>query len=196
MLGPILHGAHVRLIPPAPEHLPVFLRWFADPQITRYLLYRFPFSMRQEEEWIERIARSEEDVVWAIVLDATGTLIGTTALHRITWRHRHAENGITIGERAQWGKGYGTEAIGLTTAYAFRELGLEKVLTQVYEGNEASRRAMERVGFRQCGLLRRNRFFDGRWHDEWLGEILREDWERAAGEAGSKPPGAASEERR
>lgn len=196
MLGPILEGERVRLGPPAPEHLPVFLRWFADPHITRFLLHRFPPSLRQEDEWLERMARSDEDIVWAIVVKATGTLIGSTGFHRITWRHRHATNGIAIGERGHWGKGYGTETIRMTTAYAFRELGLEKVLTEVYEGNDASRRAMERVGFRQCGLLRRNRFFDGRWHDEWLGEILREEWEQPAGGPGSGAPGAPPEDRR
>lgn len=194
MLGPVLEGDRLRLGPPAPEHLPVFLGWFADPHITRFLFHRSPFSLRQEEEWLDRMSRSEEDMVWTIVLQATGTLIGTTALHRITWRHRHATNGITIGERAQWGHGYATEAIRLTTAYAFHELGLEKVLTEVYEGNDASRRAMERVGFRQCGLLRRNRFFDGRWHDEWLGEILREEWERAAGVPASRAKAPPMEE--
>ncbi len=176
MLGPRLEGERVRLVPPDPAHVPAFLRWFADPNITRYLLYRFPVTLKQEEEWLERMSVSQEDVIWAITVKASGDLVGATGLHRITWRHRHGSNGIVIGERSEWGKGYATEAIRLTTAFAFNELGLEKVLTEVYEGNVASRRAMERVGFRQCGLLRHNRFFDGRWHDEWVGEILREEW--------------------
>ena len=35
---------------------------------------------------------------------------------------------------------------------------------------------MERAGFRGCGLRRRNVFVDGEWHDEWLGELLRDEW--------------------
>ncbi len=159
-----------------PEHLPAFIRWFADPEVTRYLLYRYPPSLKQEEEWLEKMARSQEDIVWAIVLKEGEKLIGATGLHVISWRHRHGWNGIAIGDRSEWGKGYATEAFRPQTAYAFRELGLEKILTSVYAGNHASRRALEKVGFRQCGLLRRNRFFDGQWHDEWLGEVLREDW--------------------
>jgi RimJ/RimL family protein N-acetyltransferase len=122
------------------------------------------------------MAVSQEDVVWAISLRTTGALIGTTGLHRITWRHRHAWSGIILGERTAWGHGYATEAIRLRTRYAFLELGLEKVLTSVYSGNAASRRVLEKVGYRECGRLRRNRFFAGEWHDEWLGEILREEW--------------------
>jgi RimJ/RimL family protein N-acetyltransferase len=35
---------------------------------------------------------------------------------------------------------------------------------------------LEKIGYRHCGLLRRNAFFGGQWHDEWLAEILREEW--------------------
>ncbi len=83
-----------------------------------------------------------------------------------------------LGERATWGKGYATEAMSACTAHAFRELGLEKVLASVYSGNEASLRVLARLGYRQVGLLRRHAFFGGAWHDEWLGEILRAEWER------------------
>jgi [ribosomal protein S5]-alanine N-acetyltransferase len=122
------------------------------------------------------MAASEHDVVWAITLRDTGALIGTTGLHNIAWRHRHAWSGIMLGERAAWGHGYATEAIRLRTRDAFLDLGLEKVLTSVYSGNDASRRALEKVGYRECGRLRRNRFIGGEWHDEWLGEILRGEW--------------------
>jgi RimJ/RimL family protein N-acetyltransferase len=186
MLGPILGGPRIRLEPPRPEFFPTYLRWFADPNITRYLVQRHPPSLRQEEAWFERMAESRDDVVWAIVLPATGLAIGATGLHRIDWRNRHAYNGILLGERAEWGKGYAAEAIRLETAYAFQELNLEKVLTEVYAPNAASRRTMERAGFRGCGVRRRNVLLDGEWHDEWLGEILRDEWLKDDG-AGSRP---------
>lgn len=181
MLGPILEGLRIRLEPPRPEYFATYLRWFADPAITRYLVQRHPPSLRQEEAWYERMARSRNDVVWAIILPTTGLPIGATGLHRIDWRNRHAFNGILLGERAEWGKGYASAAIRLATAYAFRELNLEKILTEVYAPNAASRRTMERAGFRSCGLRRRNVFIDGEWHDEWLGEILREEWTPESG---------------
>jgi RimJ/RimL family protein N-acetyltransferase len=35
------------------------------------------------------------------------------------------------------------------------------------------------TGYRHIGTRHRQHYFDGRWHDEWLGEILRSDWDRA-----------------
>ena len=176
MLGPILEGKRVRLEPPRIEHLPEFVRWFADPEVTRYLFRRYPPSLKQEGEWLERMAASEEDIVWAVVLKESGELMGVIGLHRIDWRFRHAWIEITIGERSKWGQGYATETLPLCTVYAFMELGFEKVLASVYSENKASLRILEKLGYQQCGLLRRNAYFGGEWHDECLGEILREEW--------------------
>jgi [ribosomal protein S5]-alanine N-acetyltransferase len=67
----------------------------------------------------------------------------------------------------------------LRTDYAFLELGLRKVWTGVWLPNHGSRRALEKAGYRQCGLQRQHFFVDGQWLDVWLAEIHRDVWERA-----------------
>ena len=183
MLGPILEGERVRLEPPRPEYFPVYQRWFADMEVTRYLLYRFPFTTKWEEEWLEQVSRDPHQVMWAIVLKHNGRLIGNAALEHVDWRNRRAESGIVIGEKDEWGKGYAGEAMCLRTRYAFRELGLQKLITTVVGPNDASRRGLERAGYRQCGLYRRHFLVDGQWHDMWIGEIFKEDWEAQEGRA-------------
>jgi RimJ/RimL family protein N-acetyltransferase len=184
MLGTILTGDRIRLRAPALEDLATFARWFADPEVTRYLLRRYPPSPAQELGWFESMATSEKDLVWAVAITEGELLAGVIGLHRIDWQHRHAWIEIVLGEPSVWGKGYATEAMRLVTEHTFRELGLEKVLASVYGGNERSIRMAETLGYRQCGLLRRNAFFAGEWHDEWLGEILREQW------SGARPRGS------
>lgn len=176
MLGPLLVGSRVTLAPTAVEHLPNFCRWFADPAVNGYTLRFSPPSQGQEEEWYDRIARSEKDVTWAILHQDAH--IGVTGLHEIHWQSRHASSGIIIGAQEYWGRGLATEAMHLRTGFAFDELGLEKVITGVFIENVASRRALERVGYRQAGIHRRHYYRQGRWHDLWLGEILREDWQK------------------
>jgi ribosomal-protein-alanine N-acetyltransferase len=177
VLGPILDGERVRLEPPQPEYLAAYQRWFADMEVTRYMLYRFPFTLRAEEEWLEQTGKDPNQVLWAITLKHNGRVIGNTAIERIDWRNRRGESGTVIGEKDEWGKGYAGEAMRLRTRYAFRELGLESVTTLVVLPNDASRRGLEKAGYRQCGMRRRYYFIDGRWHDAWLGEIMRDEWE-------------------
>lgn len=174
MWGPVIVGSLVTLAPVEPEHLPNWVRWSRDPRGMRYLGIVRPMTMADEEQWYQRMTTSETDVVWALLRE--GQHIGSTALHAIDWRNRHAVSGIWIGEVSQHGKGCGGEAMRLRTAHAFNELGLEKVTTEILAENEASRRAAERAGYRQCGLRRRHVFRHGRWLDQWLGEVLRDEW--------------------
>jgi ribosomal-protein-alanine N-acetyltransferase len=174
MLGPTLAGATVTLAPIAPEHLPNYVRWFADPEITRFLARDVVPTLKQEEEWLDRMARSETDVVWGVFQD--GEHIGASGIHAIDWRSRRAVTGTVVGERSRWGRGVASESMALRTRYAFEELGLEKLVTQVLEGNTASRRAVEKVGYRTVGVHRRHEFRHNQWWDMWVGELLREDW--------------------
>jgi len=177
MLGPLLEGALVVLAPPSRDHLENFCRWSRDPRIMRYLNIRHPLTMQMEEQWFEHISTSPIDVVWEIHRE--GRHIGNIGLHEIDWRQRHATGGIWIGEIEEHGKGLGSEAMALRTRYAFRELGLNKVLTTSDIENVASRRAAMRAGYRECGRYRRHRFCEGTWHDVWIGEVLRDEWEAA-----------------
>lgn len=177
MLGSNIQGSLVRLVPPSEEMISQFLRWFADMEVTRYLTLQNPPSTRMEEEWLDRAARSESDVLWAITAD--GRTIGTIGIHAIDWRHRQAQTGTVIGEKECWHRGYASEAMRLRTRYAFEELNLVKLTTRVFAENVGSIRALEKAGYRQCGLARRDAYMHGRWHDSWMGELLREEWEQA-----------------
>ena len=176
MLGPVLEGGKVRLEPPSPEHMAAWTRWRADARVTRYLVFRNPRTLREQTESLETAAKDQSAVFWSIVLSESGQHVGGASLEKIDWRARHAESGLILGEQSAWGKGNATVAGALTTGYAFRELNLEKVWATVM-GDNASRKTLEKLGYRQCGLMRRHGFVDGRWYDQWLGEILREEWE-------------------
>jgi RimJ/RimL family protein N-acetyltransferase len=176
MLGPTLVGSTVTLARLRPEHLEHYLEWFADPEVTRFLMRDTPPSLKEEEEWLERVARSETELLWGLFVQ--GEHIGGTGISGISWRSRHGLTGTMIGDRRWWGRGIATEAMGMRTRYAFEELGLEKLVTQVFEGNVASRRALERVGYQTVGVRRHHEYRHGQWWDVWLGELLRDDWLR------------------
>jgi RimJ/RimL family protein N-acetyltransferase len=174
MLGPTLAGPTVTLAPLEPEHLDHYLEWFADPQVTHFLAHDRVVTLQQEHEWFERVTRSETDVAWGIFVE--GRHIGGTGITQINWRSRNAITGTVIGDRTWWGRGVASEAMALRTQYAFEELGLEKLMSQVFEGNLASRRALEKVGYTTVGIYRRHEFRHNRWWDVWIGELLRDEW--------------------
>lgn len=176
MFGPVLKGGRVTLRPPTKDELPRYTEWFADMEVTRFLGRREPPTLDQEQDWYKRMAEGRNDVVWAI--DFEDEFVGGTAIHAIDWINRHAVTGIFIGEKRHWRKGIATEAMALRTRYAFEELNLNKLKTRAFVDNEASKRALLKTGYRQSGVERQEMFREGRWHDLWVAELLREDWER------------------
>src|SRR5207302_257680 len=90
-------------------------------------------------DWINRHDPSQLN--WAIECLEDGAFIGATGLRDLDFRDRNCEWGIWIGPPSRWNRGYGTEACRLATAYAFRELGMEKVYLKVYETNPGEKRA-------------------------------------------------------
>jgi RimJ/RimL family protein N-acetyltransferase len=136
-------------------------------------------SLQEEQAFLKRIGESKDDVWWVIEVD--GKPIGATGIHHINWLDANGATGIMIGEKDRWHKGYATEAMRLRTRYAFRELNLHKLVTEVDTENEASRKALERNGYRTVGIRREQTFREGKWKDRWLGEVLRSDWEKTVG---------------
>ncbi len=179
MLGPVLVGERITLAPARPEHLPEFVRWFADLEVTRFLLVRFPFSEKQEQEWYDSVAGDRTCVHWAIFREER--LIGVTGIHQIDWINRNAITGTILGVRDEWGKGFATEAVRLRTQFAFQELNLERLESQSFAENGGMHKALQRSGYREIGRRSHARFSEGSWHDIILFELLRDQWQAAAG---------------
>src|SRR5260221_137943 len=76
-----------------------------------------------------------------------------------------------------------TEAMRLRTRYAFLELNLTKLMTEVFMDNPASRRALEKNRYKTVGVHRHHFFTGGTWHDVWIGEVLRDEWSKLAEQA-------------
>ncbi|HEY2069045.1 MAG TPA: GNAT family protein [Rhizomicrobium sp.] len=105
---------------------------------------------------------------WAVALvtpdGGTGPVIGACDLSEIARRQSRAELGFLFN-RAWWGNGYAAEAMDAVTRYAMGELGIERLWARVHDGNDASRRLLERLGFSYEGRLAGHIVRDGARRD-------------------------------
>lgn len=171
-----LQGEKVRLVPvDRNQHLDNAVRWMNDPEVTRFLHLSTGVTPGMEAEWIDRVQRRDTEYVWAIH-DERGRHIGFTGLHHIDWRNRKATSGIVIGDRDAWGRGYATDAMRVRTKFAFETLNLHRIESEAFSENAASQRALEKVGYRREGVLRKRTWSEGRWHDSITYAILDEDY--------------------
>ena len=171
-------GKSIRLRPIERDDLPRFVAWFGDPEVRRHLSVYLPFSQAQEERWfenmLERTARQEAVVLCIETLD--GTPIGTIGLHAINWKDRAAEMGISIGEKAYWNQGYGTDAIRTLLGLAFGEMNLHRISLRVDADNARAIRCYEKAGFQCEGTSRDAVFRQGKYIDQHVMSVLETEY--------------------
>lgn len=84
---------------------------------------------------------------YAVTLASTGEIVGSIALRIDTGSPEAtvADIGYWIGA-PYWGNGYATEA-GNAIIDRARELGVQMIVLKYFDGNDASRRVSEKLGF-------------------------------------------------
>jgi diamine N-acetyltransferase len=174
---PILNirGVKVGLGPLTREHLPIFTRWENDFSIGFFSGTPMrPRSLEAITAHLEEDLKGESrDRVGFIIYDlATLKPIGDVLLRDIWPVQSTAEMGITLGEKAYWGKGYGTEATSLILDFAFHALGLHNVMLRTADYNERAIRAYLRAGFKEFGRRRESWKIGGRAYDTVYMECL------------------------
>lgn len=174
----MIRGKRVVLRAIEEQDLDLLLEWLNDPFISQQVTgFSFPLSRPQQRRWFERSLDDASTQRW-MVLDEGGRPIGVTGLWAIDRQNRHALSALKLGAADLRGKGYGTDAIMTVFAYAFFQVGLNRVWGEILPYNVASYRAyVEKCGCKVEGVLRQHTFRDGRFHDQVRVAILREDFE-------------------
>jgi len=178
MLGPLIIGPVLTLAPPSLAVVAEYSQWLGDVLVSRYLKSEDRIRGGSEQQWLDAVSRSRVDIIWSILIG--NRQVGLTGIYAINWQSLRGNTGIVIGESEAWGRGYASEAVRMRTQYAFTETSLQRLHAEVFANNVAARRIIEKVGYKQRGTSRHHVFQDGIWHDVWLGEILREEWEKRA----------------
>jgi RimJ/RimL family protein N-acetyltransferase len=176
--NPVIRSEHIYLRPPERSDLSSFVRWFADAETVRHLAARAPFSMAMEEKWFAQVVESQGKGSYHFVICVLedGRAIGVADLRAIDLENGKAEFGITIGEKGEWNKGYGTEALRAISDFGFGSLRLERIALEVYEDNPRAMRSYEKAGFRHEGRLRKAHFREGSHSDVLVMALLRDEW--------------------
>ncbi len=176
MKNPFLIGERIYLRPLEMSDVPACLRWINDPEVTRTLMIYTPLNEIREREWFERHYKDDREIILAVALKANDQHVGNAGLHRIEWKNRQGELGIMIGERDEWDKGYGSEAIELILRYGFERLNLHRIYLRVYANNPRAIRCYERAGFQREGTQRESHFAEGKYWDTLMMGILAREW--------------------
>ncbi len=90
-------------------------------------------------------------------------------------RNRSAEFGIMIDPEFR-GRGYGRRMAADCLDHLFATTDLNKLYGQTGEFNQAAVGLLKKMGFHRDAVLRQHHELDGRFYDDYVFSILREEW--------------------
>lgn len=199
--GSILRLQHkefiIELAPFKRENMGDFINpGLQSAQINRYLATGAKV-LEDEYEWFEKTRTDETSLCWGvwIVHDNNRELIGTTSLHHIEKGFFYqAGSGSMLFRQDYWGKGIASAIHRARTWYGFHILGLDRIWSEVIQGNVASRKALEKSGYYVTNVMRNTKFANGKLrHSDQLECINPASWKRWWGE--DRPTKAAKDAR-
>ncbi|MCR5887759.1 GNAT family N-acetyltransferase [Hymenobacter sp. J193] len=176
---PTLTTRRLRLCWLTPADVPALFTIFSDPAVMRYWsreAFTSPTEAAELQTQIETLFRERSLFQWGLTRLTDDEVIGTATLYGLHTQHRHAGVGYALGS-AHWGQGYASEALAALLEFAFTELSLHRLEADVDPRNTASRRCLEKQGFREEGLQRERYFLYNEWQDAQLFGLLRSKYQ-------------------
>jgi RimJ/RimL family protein N-acetyltransferase len=164
----LLEGRNVNLRTVEKEDLPLLHEWDNNPD------FRGEFEQLREGTLtdLEKLYDDLKDSQWFFVEKKDGTKIGNIG-HLLSAEEVEIGYFIVPNERK---KGYATEAITIMVDYLFLSKTIERIQAKADPENIASCKALEKAGFKREGILRKTFFSRGKWKDDCMFSILREEW--------------------
>jgi len=169
----------VRFRPVEHEDLKLLHGWENDFEVIMFSRGR-PLnfaSMAQLEKQYEEWVKDETHLHFIVELVESGEGIGTARLHLHDWgRVKSVEIGAYIGRKELWGKGLGRQIYFGMLEMAFFQLNADRCEASSIGYNERSHKALEACGFKKIGALRQCAFVHGRKWDDYIFDLLREEY--------------------
>jgi RimJ/RimL family protein N-acetyltransferase len=137
----------------------------------------WPSSLRELDRW-HAASQGNQTHRW-VVLDGKSNIVGVTGLWDVDWHNRNALTAVKLGgvPNAR-GRGLGTDAIKLLMAYAFYDVGLERLYSSILAHNAASLTAyVDNCGWSVEGTSRRHVWRHGKFVDLLQIGVLRDEFD-------------------
>lgn len=145
---------------------------FSNPAVTEY---------SQTEEIVQFYAEPMEKTHkrWILLRKSDQQPIGTVGYHKWVKRYCRAEIGYDLSPDF-WRQGHMSEALRVVLSHGFERMGVNRVDALIYVKNDRSIQQLQKLGFKQEGLLRDYFYLDVKFYDHYIFALLKKDYAKDA----------------
>lgn len=175
----MLKGKKIYLDTVEPDDLEQLRKWRNLPNFRKYFREYQEINSDMQKKWYDaKVVNDNSTLMFAIRDNKTQELLGCCGLCYINWVHRNSDLSLYIGKDDSYidDEGIAEEACQLLFDYGFKELNLKKIWTELYEFDNKKIELYQKLGMTIDGTWRDQYFYDGKWWDSKLLEIVSEEW--------------------
>lgn len=153
--------------------LPDLREWRNNYEIWKYCRQNDLIPESAHQAWFQGLAGNDSTRMY-LVRDRDGRPVGVCGLTSIDSVNRRAEFSLYIAAGFQ-GCGIGKAALSTLLSHGFRNLGLNVIWGESFDGNPALK-MFKKLGFKHEGVRREFYFRDGEFIDAHLVSIKAKEW--------------------
>lgn len=136
--------------------------------------FPYPYSIEDAKQYISSVRLEDADSK-QIVIEIDGRVAGSMgAFFKENIHRKNAEIGYFLAEE-YWGRGIMPKAVRCMTQYLFENYNINRVYAQPFSRNTASRRVLEKAGFRCEAILKNNIIKNSVVQDSCIYAVLKEE---------------------
>lgn len=171
----MIEGERVYLEAIERKDLSTLMEWRNREDFRKYFREYKDINTEMQNKWFETsVLNDNSTIMFSIKSIESNELLGCCGLCYINWIHRNADLSIYIGYENVYidEGGFAEESCDLLLKYGFKQLGLHKIWTEIYEFDEKKKKLYDKLNFHVDGVLRENYYYDGKWWDSYILSIV------------------------
>lgn len=151
-----------------------------NPNVSLHTLWEAHRSLADTEVFLNYVFKSyadyEPEAFGIEIKNQPGKVIGTVGCFWVSKQNECMELAYALAEEA-WGKGLACEAAGAILKYVFENFSVNRIQCRCKSQNKSSLRVMQKLGFKEEGVLRDEVKHRGRYWDMIYTAMLRKEYE-------------------
>jgi ribosomal-protein-alanine N-acetyltransferase len=171
---PVLHSKRLNLIEIENKQLTDIYKIFGNEDVTKFYSMK---ALKKESDaqktinWFKKRYLDKTGMRWGLAIKGQEGIIGTIGFNNILKDHR-ASIGYDL-QAEHWNSGYMSEAVSTIIRYGFNNLEISRIDAEVMEGNWGSEKILEKLHFKNEGILKDWMHWDDKYYDVTMYSLLR-----------------------
>ncbi len=176
---PILETERLILRSIAQKDAQDLLLIYADPETLQFTPVRTRETIEEVYTCIEKYKgryQNGKPAPWAMVLKEENVVIGLCGFIKWIPEFSCAEL-VYLAAHGYWDQGFATEAKHAVVTYAFNDMGLNRIESHLYGGDQTSLIINKELGFQVIGTVPEYGYYKGAYRDCIILSLLKKDFD-------------------